>query len=31
MMTKGLCHKCFDSNVETTVQNGEPVCRRCKK
>jgi hypothetical protein len=27
---KGLCHVCNSSNVETTLQNGIPVCAACK-
>jgi len=28
---KGLCQKCQSSNVETTLQDGIPVCAKCSK
>jgi len=28
---KGLCQKCHSSNVEITLENGNPVCTKCAK
>jgi len=27
---KGLCHKCFSSNVELTIFKGIPMCQKCR-
>ena len=26
----GLCHKCNESNVQTELVNGSPLCLKCK-
>ena len=26
----GLCHKCYESNVQTELVNGSPLCLKCK-
>ena len=26
----GLCHKCYESNVQTELINDSPLCLKCK-
>ncbi len=28
---RGLCQKCFSTNMETFIQDGIPVCAACRK
>ena len=30
MIFIGLCHKCHESNVQTELVNGSPLCLKCK-
>lgn len=27
---KGLCHKCYSSNVELELLNGQTLCQKCR-
>jgi len=30
-MRKGLCHKCWSSNVELVLVEGKPTCKACER
>ena len=30
MIFIGLCHKCYESNVQTELVNDSPLCLKCK-